>query len=218
MTTNEINRVREFNILQSPWRLALGLAGYLIQNSALFRFAGSVGRRSGVGRVSEPRTLSETEIGRPCDGGCSRLRGQRGAGRGSGKSLWVPIRFSSGSQTSSRSRSLFLSKPRRRRSYGWASSLFTEVHRQLEQAEALASNPGFLNLSGIFSDSDVNPVSGLLPHDRGSKRLGLPGCWSPSCLSWPESSPRQELQARILEITTEIPDKMGKGRGAVPRI
>jgi len=32
--------------------------------------------------------------------------------------------------------------------------LFTEVHRQLERADALVSNPGFLNLSGIFSEAD----------------------------------------------------------------
>ena len=41
VTTNEINRVREFNLLQSPARLASALAGNLIQNSALFRLAGS---------------------------------------------------------------------------------------------------------------------------------------------------------------------------------
>ena len=38
--------------------------------------------------------------------------------------------------------------------YGWTSSLFVEVHRQLERADALVANPGFLNLSGIFSETD----------------------------------------------------------------
>ena len=31
--------------------------------------------------------------------------------------------------------------------------MFTEVHRQLERADALVSNPDFLNLSGIFSET-----------------------------------------------------------------
>ena len=38
--------------------------------------------------------------------------------------------------------------------YGWASSLFTEVHRQLERINALVSDPDFLNLSEIFSEAD----------------------------------------------------------------
>ena len=54
--------------------------------------------------------------------------------------------------------------------FGWASSLFTEVHRQLERADALVSNPGFLDLSGIFLEDRLAPVSGLLPHDRRGER------------------------------------------------
>jgi hypothetical protein len=38
--------------------------------------------------------------------------------------------------------------------FGWASSLFTDVHRQLERADALVSNQGFINLSGIFLEAD----------------------------------------------------------------
>ena len=45
LTTNEINRVREFNLLQSPARLPAALVGFLVKNSASYRFAESVGRR-----------------------------------------------------------------------------------------------------------------------------------------------------------------------------
>ena len=153
VTTNEINRVREFNILQSPARLASALAGNLIQNSALFRFAGSVGRRSGLGRVKEPKAPSETElIGLAMGvvrGYVANVEMVEALGKAYGFRpvfVWQPDVFS---------------KPRlvpfeaeEKAKVGWASSLFTEVHRQLERADALVSNPAFLNLSGIFSETD----------------------------------------------------------------
>ena len=45
LTTNEINRRREFNILQSPSRLAGALVGNLIKDSGSYRFAQSVRKR-----------------------------------------------------------------------------------------------------------------------------------------------------------------------------
>ena len=153
MTTNEINRVREFNILQSPTRLASALAGNLIQNSALYRFAGSVGRRSGVGRDKEPNApagtkLVDLSLG-VLHGYAANLELVEGLGKAYGFRpvfVWQPDIFS---------------KPRlvpfeaeEKAKYAWAGSLFTEVHRQLEQADALVSNPRFLNLSGIFSESE----------------------------------------------------------------
>ena len=154
MTTNEINRVREFNLLQSPSRLASALARYLIQNSALFRFAGSVGRRSGVGRVNEPKALSETEMGGLSTGVVRGYVANVELVEALGKAygfhpifVWQPDIFSKPK--------LVPFEAEEKAKYGWASSLFKEVHRQLEQADALVSNPGFLNLSGIFSDSDA---------------------------------------------------------------
>ena len=45
LTTNEINRRREFNLLQSPSRLAGTLLGKLIEDSGSYRFARSVRSR-----------------------------------------------------------------------------------------------------------------------------------------------------------------------------
>ena len=153
VTTNEINRVREFNILQSPARLASALAGNLIQNSALFRFAGSVGRRSGLGRVKEPKAPSETElIGLSMGvvrGYVANVELVEALGKAYGFRpvfVWQPDIFSKPK--------LVPFEAEEKAKVGWASSLFTEVHRQLERADALVSNPGFLNLSGIFSEAD----------------------------------------------------------------
>jgi len=152
-TTNEVNRVREFNILQSPARLASALAGNLIQNSALFRFAGSVGRRAGVGRVKEPKALAETElVGLAMGvvrGYVANLELVEGLGKAYGFRpvfVWQPDIFSKPK--------LVAFEAEEQAKYGWASSLFKEIHRQLEQSDALASDPGFLNLSGIFSETE----------------------------------------------------------------
>ncbi len=153
VTTNEINRVREFNIVQSPARLASALAGNLIQNSALFRFAGAVARRSGLGRVKEPRALAETEL---IDLSMGVVRGYaanvelvEALGKAYGFRsvfVWQPDIFSKPK--------LVPFEAEEEAKYGWARSLFTEVHRQLERADALVSNPVFLNLSGIFLEDD----------------------------------------------------------------
>ncbi|MGO8900064.1 MAG: SGNH/GDSL hydrolase family protein [Isosphaeraceae bacterium] len=153
VTTNEVNRVREFNILQSPARLASALTGNLIQNSALYRFAGSLGSRAGLGRVKQPRAPADTElVGLAMGvvrGYAANLELVEALGRTYGFRpvfVWQPDIFS---------------KPRlvpfeaeEKAKLAWAISLFSEVHRQLERADALVSNSGFLNLSGIFSETE----------------------------------------------------------------
>jgi hypothetical protein len=153
LTTNEINRVREFNLLQSPARLASALAGNLVRNSALFRLAGSVARRLGVGPVKDPRAPAETEL--PglslgvLRGYVSHVEMIEALGKARGFRpvfVWQPDIFSKPK--------LVPFEAEEKAKWGWASPLFSEVHRQLERADALASNPAFLNLSGIFSDTD----------------------------------------------------------------
>ena len=153
VTTNEVNRVREFNLSQSPARLASALAGNLIQNSALFRFAGSVARRSGLGPVKEPKALSESGmIGLAMGvvrGYVANVELVEALGKTYGFRpvfVWQPDIFSKPK--------LVPFEAEEKAKYGWASSLFTEVHRQLERIDALVSDPDFLNLSGIFSEAD----------------------------------------------------------------
>ena len=52
LTTNEVNRRHEFNLLQSPARLAAGLAVKLVRDSGSYRFAQMVRRRLDGGTAS----------------------------------------------------------------------------------------------------------------------------------------------------------------------
>ena len=152
LTTNEVNRVREFNILKSPRRLASALAENVIQNSALFRFAGSLGRRSGVGQIKEPRTPAETELTGLSMGILRGYSANMELVEALGKAyrfrpvfVWQPDIFSKPA--------LVPFETEEATKYGWAGSLFAAVHRQLERADGLAANPGFVNLTGIFSET-----------------------------------------------------------------
>jgi hypothetical protein len=153
VTTNEINRVREFNILQSPARLVSALAGNLVLNSAFYRLAGSVGRRSGLGRVKQPSAPSETEleglsIG-VVHGYVANLELVEALGKAYGFRpvfVWQPDIFLKPK--------LVPFEEEEEAKYGWAASLFTAVHRQLERSDELLSNPAFLNLSGFFSTDE----------------------------------------------------------------
>ncbi len=77
VTTNETNRVREFNILQSPPQA--GRRHWLvtsIQNSATYRLAAALGRRSGLGQARKPTGPAGAALGRSRGGRCPRLPGQ----------------------------------------------------------------------------------------------------------------------------------------------
>lgn len=57
LTTNEVNRAREFKLLQSPGRLTAALIGRLVADSALQRLAQSIGRRFlGAPATDPPRS------------------------------------------------------------------------------------------------------------------------------------------------------------------
>jgi hypothetical protein len=153
VTTNEINRVREFNILQSPARLVSALAGNLVLNSALYRLAESVGRRSGLGRVKQPRAPSETELEGLSTGVVHGYVANVELVEALGKAygfrpvfVWQPDIFLKPK--------LVPFEEEEEAKYGWAASLFTAVHRQLERSDELLSNPAFLNLSGFFSTDE----------------------------------------------------------------
>ncbi len=153
VTTNEVNRVREFNILQSPGRLASAFAGYLVHNSAMFRLAGSIGRRSGLGMAKERRPPENFDLAALAAGVIRGYSANLEMVEVLGKAygfrpvfVWQPD---------------ILSKPKlvpfeseEKAKVDWASSLFTEVHGQLERADELVSNRGFVNLSGFFSETE----------------------------------------------------------------
>ena len=153
VTTNEVNRVREFNMLQSPGRLASAFAGYLVRNSALFRLAESIGRRSGLGRFNERRPRGNTDQVALADGVIRGYAANLELVEMLGKAygfrplfVWQPDVFSKPK--------LVPFEAEEKAKVDWANSLFTEVHGQLEQADELASNRAFVNLSGFFAEED----------------------------------------------------------------
>ena len=153
VTTNEVNRVREFNILQSPGRLASAFAGYLVRNSALFRLAESIGRRSGLGRFKEPRSPGSTNQVLLAAGVIRAYSANLELVEVLGKAygfrpvfVWQPDIFSKPK--------LVPFEAEEKAKLEWAGSLFAQVHGQLERTDELASNRAFVNLSGFFSETD----------------------------------------------------------------
>ena len=91
LTTNEINRVREFNILQSPGRLTTALLGYLVKNSASYRLASGLGRRFGAEPdARRPAVSDESRLASPCGRGRSGLPREQADRRVAGKSVRLP--------------------------------------------------------------------------------------------------------------------------------
>ena len=66
LTTNEVNRRQEFNLLQSPARLAAALIAKLVKDSGSYRFAQAVRRRSsGDANSSRPSPTDEIAASSP---------------------------------------------------------------------------------------------------------------------------------------------------------
>jgi len=106
-----------------------------------------------VGRVKEPKALSESElIGLAMGvvrGYVANVELVEALGKAYGFRpvlVWQPDIFLKPK--------LVPFEAEEKAKFGLASSLFTEVHRQLERADALVSNPVFLNLSGIFLEDE----------------------------------------------------------------
>ena len=152
VTTNETNRVREFNILQSPPRLVAALARYMIQNSATFRFAAALGRRSGLGQATKPTGPVGSDLAGLAAGVVRGYQANLESFEALGKDygfrpvfVWQPDIFSKPK--------LVPFEAEEQQRWNGPVAMFAEVHRQLDRAEALASDPAFVNMSGFFSEN-----------------------------------------------------------------
>jgi lysophospholipase L1-like esterase len=154
LSTNEINRVREFNLLQSPGRLTAALARNLVKNSGFFRVARSIGRRLMRGPDTAYPELGQKELRKLAEGivagYVANVRLVHALEKEYGFRalfVWQPVIFA---------------KPRlvpfeqeEAAKYGWARPLFLMVQDQIRQTPELTSDPSFLDLSGAFADSDA---------------------------------------------------------------
>jgi hypothetical protein len=153
VTTNEINRVREFNLLQSPARLATALGSNLIKNSSLFRFARSASGRLGLSKESQVGPRSQSELDHLAEevvkGYTANLKLIEVLGKAYGFQpifVWQPAIFAKPH--------LVPFEQEESQKYAWASGLFGRVRVEIERSTALTSNPAFVDLSGIFDHTE----------------------------------------------------------------
>jgi hypothetical protein len=156
LTTNEVNRRREFNLLQSPGRLTGSLLDYAVRNSASYRLAGAIARRFGDGTdpdARRPAVSDASALPRLADEVVEGYLANRALVEALGKSygfqslfVWQPVIFS---------------KPRRvpfeeeeSVKLGWSSALFALVHDRLRAERSLVDDRAFLDLTPLFDDTD----------------------------------------------------------------
>ncbi len=153
LTTNEINRRREFNLLQSPSRLAGAFLGKVVQDSGSYRFAQAVSRMF---------TRRDSRIGQPVpDSARARLAEdvvrryeanvemvERLGREYSFRALfyWQPLVFTK--------QALAPTEREEAARYAWAEPLFRNVLRLVRESATSGTHPAFHDLSGIFDDTD----------------------------------------------------------------
>jgi lysophospholipase L1-like esterase len=153
VTTNETNRVREFNLLQSPARLTSALAAYLLKNSSSFRFAESVGKRFGLRGGENAVARSEADLDRLAQevvsGYAANLKLIEALGKAYGfrpAFAWQPVIFSKSKLTPF--------EQEESQKYVWAESLFRRVRVAIGRSTELVSAPNFFDLTDVFEDTD----------------------------------------------------------------
>src|SRR4051812_33489964 len=146
LTTNEINRVREFNLLQSPSRLTAALASKLVGGSALFRLASPVQSRLSGGQVRDPRSPSEEDGGRLANGVVrgyvANVRLVEALGKAYGFRpvfFWQPVIFFKSHRVPF--------EEEEAAKFSWSATMFDEVRRLLSVDTQLTSDPAFIDLS-----------------------------------------------------------------------
>jgi lysophospholipase L1-like esterase len=153
VTTNEVNRRAEFNLRQSPARLAAALAGKLIQDSGSYRFAQMVRRRLGGGiEPARPRPKGEG-IGTLAEQVVRRYEANVGLAASLANSFgfrplffWQPTIFSKPKLVS-------VERDEAHR-FKWAEEMFRQVHARIGSSSQLKADTAFRDLSEIFAESE----------------------------------------------------------------
>jgi lysophospholipase L1-like esterase len=153
LTTNEVNRVREFNLLQSPGRLTAALIGRLVADSALQRLAQSIGRRCFGAPATIPPGTADVDPAGLARGVVEGYRANVGIVDALAKQygfrplfLWQPVVFS-------KARPVPFEREEAAK-YAWAAPIFAEVARAIKGAAELQDRSDFVDLSGLFDEDD----------------------------------------------------------------
>jgi lysophospholipase L1-like esterase len=151
VTTNEINRVREFNLLQSPSRLTTALIGKLVATSALFRLASSAQKRLTRAPAGDPRLPSQEErrslSNKIVRGYVANVRLVEALGKSYGFRpvfFWQPVIYFKSHRVPF--------EEEEAAKFAWTATMFGDVQTLLSSDAYLTSDSAFLDLSEIFKD------------------------------------------------------------------
>lgn len=152
LSTNEIHRRTEFNLSQSPLRLAGVLGARLLADSGSYRFAQTVRRRLGGGSATLQPAQPAEMLGELSAGVLQCYQANLLLVEGLGRSFgfrplfyWQPDVFTKAIRHAV--------EEKEAASYAWAEPIFRQVHQRISASAALRSDPAFRDLSGIFGDS-----------------------------------------------------------------
>jgi lysophospholipase L1-like esterase len=150
VSTNEVNRREEFNLLQSPGRMAAALTTKIVRDSAAFRFARMIGRRIGGPdkRATKPSQddLAD-EVVRRYEANIELVESLGDAYGFRSLFFWQPTVFTKE----------FLADAERDEAmrYAWTEPFFREVHAKIKSSPILSANRSFHDQSAIFSDKKL---------------------------------------------------------------
>jgi lysophospholipase L1-like esterase len=155
LTTNEENREKEFNLLQSPARLAGALITDLIGKSGSYRFAQAVRRRFDRDAGVPSLKLGQRQLGLIGGGVLSVYEANVSIVEALGREFgfrplfyWQPVVFDKPA--------LVPFEREEALRYAWCEWMFRDVYGGLRTAQAfqgLRKDPAFHDLSGIFAES-----------------------------------------------------------------
>ncbi|MFI5455258.1 MAG: SGNH/GDSL hydrolase family protein [Isosphaerales bacterium] len=153
LTTNESNRRDEFNLLQSPARLAATLTAKLVKDSGSYRFARAVRRRFEGGTTAANAAPSDETLRRLARDVAARYAANIGIveslSRGYGFRplfFWQPIVFTK--------HAMVQVEREEAQRYAWTEQLFRAVYGRIQASPELKTDPAFQDLSGIFDGTE----------------------------------------------------------------
>jgi lysophospholipase L1-like esterase len=151
LTTNELNRRREFNLLQSPPRLAATLAEKLLVDSSSYRLARAVRSRLGPTAALPGARSGDESIQSLARSVALRYAANvnivETLARGYGFRplfFWQPTIFNKNELTAV--------ERDEAQKYAWIEPAFRVVYAQINELRELKADPAFHDLSAIFAD------------------------------------------------------------------
>ena len=153
LTTNEINRRHEFNLLQSPARMAAALTVKLVKDSGSYRFAQMVRRRLD-GAQSPPQTVPPTfhipdvalEVVRHYEANVVLVEALAKSYGFRPLFFWQPTVFTKPTRAP-----VELEEAQK---FAWAEPFLNDVYSGIKTSTQLQSDPAFRDLSTVFDATE----------------------------------------------------------------